>query len=90
MTTTYCSLILTAALTTACASARTKPSVETNMKTRAENRGPARSTPPAGDADVVVEFWRKAGPSLWFAKDSAFDARFRERSPSRHESAARP
>lgn len=37
----------------------------------------------------VVEFWREAGPSLWFAKDKAFDRRFRERLLSTHEAAAR-
>jgi uncharacterized protein (DUF924 family) len=37
----------------------------------------------------VVEFWREAGPSLWFAKDKEFDRRFRERLLSTHEAAAR-
>jgi hypothetical protein len=44
-------------------------------------------TPP--QAYSVVEFWREAGPSLWFAKDKAFDRRFRERLQSTHEAAAR-
>ncbi len=30
-------------------------------------------------ARAVVAFWREAGPAMWFAKDPAFDARFRER-----------
>lgn len=29
-------------------------------------------------AAQVVEFWRNAGPQQWFARDDAFDARFRE------------
>jgi uncharacterized protein (DUF924 family) len=37
----------------------------------------------------VVAFWREAGPALWFAKDPAFDARFRERFTTLHEQAAR-
>jgi uncharacterized protein (DUF924 family) len=41
------------------------------------------------EARAVVSFWRDAGPSRWFAKDPAFDARFRERFPSLHEAAAR-
>jgi uncharacterized protein (DUF924 family) len=41
------------------------------------------------DALEVVEFWRDAGPALWFAKDVQFDARFRERFLREHEAAAR-
>lgn len=37
----------------------------------------------------VVRFWREAGPALWFAKDDAFDRRFRERFLLDHEAAAR-
>jgi uncharacterized protein (DUF924 family) len=40
-------------------------------------------------AASVVEFWRQAGPTLWFAKDPAFDRTFRERFLSLHEVAAR-
>ena len=36
-----------------------------------------------------MEFWREAGPTRWFAKDAAFDRRFRERFLSLHEAAAR-
>jgi uncharacterized protein (DUF924 family) len=43
----------------------------------------------ASPAEAVVDFWREAGPSLWFAKDPAFDARFRDRFLAAHESAAR-
>ena len=41
------------------------------------------------EADVVVEFWRSAGPERWFAKDPAFDRRFRERFLELYERAAR-
>jgi uncharacterized protein (DUF924 family) len=45
------------------------------------------SVPP--EARAVVAFWRGAGPGLWFAKDDAFDARFRDRFLATHEAAAR-
>lgn len=41
------------------------------------------------EAAAVVTFWREAGPALWFAKDAAFDRRFRERFLALHEQAAR-
>jgi uncharacterized protein (DUF924 family) len=41
------------------------------------------------DAAAVVDFWRHAGPSRWFAKDEAFDRRFRESFLTLHEAAAR-
>lgn len=31
------------------------------------------------EAGAVIAFWRAAGPTMWFAKDSEFDRRFRER-----------
>jgi len=37
----------------------------------------------------VLAFWKDAGPALWFAKDPAFDQRFRERFLLLHEAAAR-
>ena len=43
----------------------------------------ATTAPPSLQAPVlaraVVDFWRAAGPGLWFAKDTEFDRRFRER-----------
>jgi uncharacterized protein (DUF924 family) len=39
-------------------------------------------------APDVVAFWRQAGPSMWFAKDDAFDRRFRETFLAAHEAAA--
>ena len=37
----------------------------------------------------VVAFWKEAGPKMWFARDEAFDARFRARFAAAHEAAAR-
>jgi uncharacterized protein (DUF924 family) len=45
--------------------------------------------PAPQQAAEVVDFWREAGPSLWFAKDAAFDRRFRERFLPLHDAAAR-
>ena len=39
-------------------------------------------------ADVIA-FWSEAGPSLWFAKDDAFDRRFRETFMTTYHSACR-
>jgi uncharacterized protein (DUF924 family) len=44
---------------------------------------------PIAEARAVADFWRAAGPALWFAKDEAFDRRFRDRFLSLHEAAAR-
>ena len=83
----YCSLLITTAL----AADRTKNSLETTMKTSAESSSTAvRSRVSAlSEPDAVVDFWREAGPRLWFAKDPTFDARFRQRFLALHESAAR-
>lgn len=40
------------------------------------------------EAGAVLAFWREAGPSMWFAKDPAFDRRFRERFADLHAKAA--
>ena len=45
-----------------------------------------RTSPEALD---VLKFWRLAGPTMWFAKDEKFDARFRARFLVAHEAAAR-
>ena len=54
---------------------------------------PDRVSPQAplhpAEAVAVVDFWREAGAGRWFAKDSAFDRRFRDRFLSWHEAAAR-
>ncbi|MDP3690236.1 DUF924 family protein [Bradyrhizobium sp.] len=47
------------------------------------------STAPSVTAAEVVDFWRQAGPSMWFAKDANFDRRFREGFLDAHEAAAR-
>ena len=39
-------------------------------------------------AAQVVEFWKDAGPGKWFARDDAFDARFRELFLEEHHAAA--
>jgi uncharacterized protein (DUF924 family) len=61
--------------------------------------GPSRAEPPAAarkpmadvpaDASAVLRFWQDAGPGLWFAKDDAFDRRFRDAFLALHERAAR-
>jgi uncharacterized protein (DUF924 family) len=57
--------------------------------------GPVRAEPARAEAEIpvearaVVEFWRAAGPGQWFAKDDAFDRRFRDRFLAAHEAAAR-
>jgi uncharacterized protein (DUF924 family) len=50
---------------------------------------PTSSPSVSPEARDVLKFWRAAGPALWFAKDAAFDARFRERFLGAHEAAAR-
>jgi len=37
----------------------------------------------------VIAFWSEAGPALWFAKDEAFDRRFREAFMEAHQAACR-
>lgn len=44
---------------------------------------------PVAEASAVVDFWREAGPGMWFAKDDAFDRRFRERFLHLYDAAAR-
>ena len=44
---------------------------------------------PPAEASAVIDFWHEAGSELWFAKDTDFDRRFRERFLSLHEAAAR-
>jgi uncharacterized protein (DUF924 family) len=50
---------------------------------------PSATTQTPADAQSVVGFWEEAGEALWFAKDPAFDARFRERFLTLHEAATR-
>jgi uncharacterized protein (DUF924 family) len=83
----FASLLLMAALPAACA-----PSSLLRGSTAqvAAQHGPAPAREQVSpEASAVVSFWREAGPSLWFAKDPAFDQRFRERFLSLHEAAMR-
>lgn len=48
----------------------------------------AMSLPTPIAALEVTAFWRSAGPSLWFAKDAAFDRRFAGRFMALHQDAA--
>lgn len=64
--------------------------VQTSAPAGAHARPLLPSTPiPLAEAIAVVDFWREAGPKLWFAKDDDFDRRFRERFLALHEAAAR-
>lgn len=81
------SLLLMAAIWTAC------DGVDAGSdwsNTRAEPEKRAKTTPePALDGKAVVDFWRAAGPGMWFAKDPEFDRRFREKFATVYEAAAR-
>jgi uncharacterized protein (DUF924 family) len=58
------------------------------MSASMDARTLSAARPPA-EARAVVDFWRDAGAGLWFAKDAAFDRRFRGRFLPWHEAAAR-
>jgi len=49
----------------------------------------AQTSQVPAETRALLEFWRQSGPALWFAKDAAFDTRFRERFLRDHEAAAR-
>ena len=51
--------------------------------------GGKAASEPAVQGKAVVDFWREAGPNMWFAKNHAFDRRFREEFSSLYEAAAR-
>ena len=40
------------------------------------------------DPQIIVDFWRDAGPERWFAKSDAFDATIRQRFGDIYEQAA--
>lgn len=66
-------------------------SIPQNQGTSMQNDLLIRSTAAVdvpAEAVAVVAFWHQAGPSMWFAKDAAFDQRFRERFLAAHEAAA--
>ena len=59
--------------------------IDASVRKDAPVATPLASAPPSPLAEApreardVVEFWRAAGPSAWFAKDPAFDVAFRDR-----------
>jgi uncharacterized protein (DUF924 family) len=72
------------AVTIAATLALTAVSAATERGTPMTRTAASKIAPPAAaqapiDARAVVDFWRAAGPGLWFAKDTEFDRRFRER-----------
>lgn len=74
--------------------ATTTPEGFVQLETKV-GRGPAQaksgcdpSPISPAEASAVVEFWRAAGPKLWFAKDPDFDARFRRRFLASYEALA--
>jgi uncharacterized protein (DUF924 family) len=83
----YCPMIVMACMSTACGAAPAN-----SVPSAAREPAPA-STSPLSSAEAeqraVVDFWRTAGPSMWFAKDPAFDRRFRESFLRLHERAAK-
>jgi len=62
---------------------------EGDAMTHPDTPPPPATTPTPVDAQSVVDFWNEAGEALWFGKDPAFDARFRERFLTLHEAATR-
>ena len=40
-------------------------------------------------ANQVIDFWKQAGPAMWFAKDAEFDRQFREKFLALHDAAMR-
>jgi uncharacterized protein (DUF924 family) len=84
---THESLFLLAAIWTGCE--RASAVGEAPPPTVAGPQTERRAFYDPGEAKVVVSFWREAGPSMWFAKDPAFDQRFREKFSTLYEAAAR-
>lgn len=89
------SLFLFAAIWTGCDRAhagseltRQQPANDSQTR-RAASPAARLSHDPAVEGKAVVDFWREAGPSMWFAKDPAFDQRFREKFATLYEAAAR-
>ena len=54
----------------------------------ARSAGSSRGNAAPAAVNQVLSFWRDAGPRLWFAKDPAFDRRFRDGFGALHEAAA--
>lgn len=66
----------------------TRPSAPADTRVDGSVSGLSDTANSPPDAAAVVEFWRAAGFELWFAKDEAFDRRFREEFIGLHEAAA--
>lgn len=80
---TYCSMLVMACVSASC----TSP--EAGGRSAEARASPLVHEDTDSQATEVVAFWREAGPALWFAKDHAFDERFRARFLALHERAAR-
>jgi uncharacterized protein (DUF924 family) len=82
------SMVLAAAVLASCGRS---PAFAPPSGGQSEAPEPERTRPPVAPPEAleVVEFWKQAGPELWFAKDPEFDRRFRERFLSRYEAASR-
>ena len=66
----------------------------TNVATEAQSNPAVQM--PMGQAAVattqasqVIDFWKQAGPAMWFAKDAEFDRQFREKFLALHDAAMR-
>jgi uncharacterized protein (DUF924 family) len=83
-------MIFCAVVATGCGAGAAQQASPTGVREPARDQ-PAHAERVATPAEAlaVVEFWREAGPGLWFAKDPAFDRRFRERFAQEYEAAAR-
>ncbi|MDQ0607693.1 uncharacterized protein (DUF924 family) [Variovorax sp. W1I1] len=64
----------------------TAPSLQVRHRVKENATMTSQALPAARE---VVDFWREAGPSRWFAKSDAFDAEFLSRFSDAHQAAAR-
>lgn len=51
--------------------------------------GAMSDAPKPVNAAAIIDFWKQAGPNMWFTKDDDFDRRFRETFLEAHEAAVR-
>lgn len=83
-------MIFCAMVATGCGgSAQGQPSPASLRQPNRDEPAQAEHAATPAAALAVVDFWREAGPQMWFAKDPAFDRRFRERFATEYEAAAR-
>lgn len=85
---TNCSLLVLAAASTIACAPKPAPFSSPDARGKAEAPAPEQAPLPLTEAAAVVAFWKEAGPRLWFAKDPAFDQRFRERFAAHYQAAA--